>query len=133
LTDLIIREITPEDYPFVKATWLRHFKEHGYYTKFIRNSVYFENHAKIVDSIISKGTTLIASHVDEPEIILGFLVYQPGVIHYAYVISKARRLGVGKELLAASGLFEFTYTHRTEDAASYHANHPGLTYNPYLL
>lgn len=129
--------MTEGDYPFVKATWLRNYREQSEFARPIRKHVYFDMHGKVVDAILARAKTLIAYHPDEPEVVLGFIVHEdrPGpVVHYAYVIEKARRMGIGRDLYQTAGLPESSsFTHRTRDAASISARHTELTYNPYLL
>lgn len=138
MSDLIIRPMQIDDLPFVKSTWLRHYKDHSDFAKPIRNSLFFPRHSKIIDQILMRENTeaLIASHIDEPDVILGFLIHETQdvpVIHYAYVVEKARGLGVGREMIEHSKLTRTScaYTHRTTDAKSISRKYETLTYDPY--
>lgn len=137
MNDITIRGMEPSDYPFVKSTWLKNYRAQSDFAKPIRTSVYFGAHAKIADHILSRAETLVAVHVNEPDVILGFIVFEPHetpVVHYTYVIEKARRLGIGRELFQAAGIGPVLhYTHRTRDAKALSARFPEMTYNPYLL
>jgi hypothetical protein len=129
----------PSELAYVKATWLKHYKEHSDFARPIRDSVYYPAHSRIVDHILRKPQTraIIAAHIDEPDVILGFLVYEmmdPVVIHYAYVMSRARQLGVATAMLKAAEIEpSFVFTHRTPDAKAIQAKNPNLTYDPYRL
>jgi hypothetical protein len=124
---------------YVKATWLKHYKEHSDFARPIRDSIYYPAHSRLVDHILSKRNSivLIAAHVDEPEVILGFLVYEyfdHAVIHYAYVIARARKLGVATAMLKAAEISDnFVFTHRTPDAKAIQAGNPHMTYDPYRI
>lgn len=139
MNDLSIRLMEVSELPYVKSTWLKHYKEHSEFARPIRYSVYYPAHSKIVDRILSKPQTLcvIATHIDEPEVILGFLVFErlnPIVVHYAYVVSRARGLGVAKAMMKETQIGEaFTFTHRTTDAKTIQAKYANLTYDPYNL
>lgn len=139
MTDLQIRLMQPSELAYVKATWLKHYKEHSDFAKPIRDSVYYPAHSRLVDQILTKRNSivLIAAHVDEPDVILGFLVYEyfdEAVIHYAYVVSRARKLGVATAMLKAADISDrFTFTHRTPDAKAIQTNNPNMTYDPYRM
>lgn len=137
MDDLKTRPMTEGDYPFVKATWLRNYREQSEFARPIRKHVYFDMHGRVVDAILARAKTLIAYHAAEPEVVLGFIVHEERmgpVVHYAYVVEKARRMGIGRDLFQGAGLTDTaSFTHRTRDAAAISARHSDLTYNPYLL
>lgn len=139
MTDLQVRIMQPGDLAYVKATWLKHYKEHSEFARPIRDSIYYPAHSRIVDHILRKPATrcVVASHMDEPDVILGFLVFEvsaPPVIHYAYVVSRARKLGVATEMMRAMEIQDtFIFTHRTPDAKTIQSNNPHMTYDPYRI
>lgn len=134
MTDLQVRYMQPSELAYVKATWLKHYKEHSEFARPIRDSVYYPAHSRIVDHILKRARVAIAAHMDEPDVIMGFLVFEPALIHYAYVVSRARMLGVATEMLKAAGISnEFSFTHRTQDAKALQAKNPHMTYDPYRL
>lgn len=139
MTDLLIRPMQPSELAYVKATWLKHYKENSEFAKPIRDSIFFPAHSQIVDNILKRHSTgvLICSHHDEPDIILGFLVYElerSPTIHYAYVIARARMMRLASEMLRAAEIgTDFTFTHRTQDAKAIQLKYSGMTYDPYRL
>lgn len=137
MTDLLVRIMQPSEFVYVKATWLKHYKEHSEFARPIRDSIYFPAHSKVVDRILKRARVAIASHIDEPDVILGFLVYEHfdlPVIHYAYVVNRARKLGVATEMLKAVKISDtFLFTHRTPDAKALQVKNPHMTYDPYRI
>lgn len=108
----------PGDRAFVQRSWLC---EHRFApsTRFVENAQYFADQHALIDDLLETSITLVACGADDPAHIYGFAVYGPGdVVHYVYVKSAYRRLGLADVLLAAA------FPGRTRDRALY-ATHAG--------
>lgn len=95
----------------------------------------------VLEDLLKRPTALldIACLKDDPDVIIGFALAEPGeyVLHYMYVKRAFRRFGVATEILGYMGLelSRCTVTHVTDDllTISKSKQYPNLTYNPYLL
>lgn len=101
------RTIIPDDYNFIIQTWGRAYRT-NYPINFIPSQIYFESQNKLINSILSTGTTIIACLDDEPNTICSYVVAeQKGdtlYLHWANTKAIFRRLGIFKSLLE-----QFTY------------------------
>ena len=108
-----IRPYKQEDYNFILSTWLKGFY-YGNKNKFkkSKDAVMNETHA-IVDAILKDTTTLIkvATLKDEEDIILGYSISGPEVLHWVFVKSDWRRFGIGKKLIPSDAKYH-TFTTR---------------------
>ena len=84
--------------------------------------------------------TLVAVFEDDPSVIAGFVIFEPGwkdVVHYLYVKASLRRYGIAKKLFLATGFDPSTIviSHWTKDLSKLAvlSKYPGLSYNPYLM
>lgn len=151
-----VRKYNPSlDKDYIYSTWLMQCK-HSYFAKRIKYPIYFKEHQKIIDHLMSKPSVkiLIASPKNEADIISGYLAYEQKeeypVVHFVYVKSIFRKLGIAKLLLKEANIninsirfTHFTYPqidHRTgkEYENAYTADdlikkYPDMIYNPYLL
>lgn len=63
---------------------------------------------------MNRSSASIACSPEDPDVIVGYLVYEPKTIHYVYVKEAFRKLGICRRLLVEAGLFEGTIaTHMT--------------------
>jgi GNAT superfamily N-acetyltransferase len=109
-----IRSPIPSDEKFVYKVWLDSYRVTGPMVKQVRDRIFFAYHHRVIEHILARPTTsvLVASPEDAPEVIYGYLVCEPewtgdereGIIHWLYVKSSWRRLGIATALLAASGI-----------------------------
>lgn len=112
-----ISRAKPEHYNLISATWTNGFFHGG--SKFCENlswEVYKEFHPRLIASVLSRATVLVASPKEEPEVCIAYFVYEPEVAHFLYVKYLFRNYGVARELWKASGLSDrASYTHRTKE------------------
>ena len=99
---IIVRPVLPDDYGYILATWTREYHTtHPF--NFIPNGIYFPHQTNLINSILSKATTIVACLEDSPDQIVGFLTYENFgsnvIIHYGVVKGIFRRLGVMKDIL----------------------------------
>lgn len=139
---IVIRPYEPSiDKEFVYANWLRKYKEQSYFAKRIRNVIFFKEHHKIIDHIMSKPSTtvVVASSKDEPDVNAGFMVYEKTAeiptIHFVYVKEVYKNMGVATTLLATQSIDpnHLKFTHWTFVMNDLIQKYPGMLYNPYAL
>lgn len=137
---IVVRQMEADDTAFVLSTWLTNFKFSSDFTKDVPQELYFKNQRPIAEKILSDFATAkyVAVLSDEPQVILGYLIVglkdDVPVLHYGYVKSAFRRMGIFWKLLKAAGLFdaETVYvSHLTYDGKKLIDKY-GWHYCPYL-
>jgi hypothetical protein len=99
-----IRPADEGDVAFLSSTWKQSFWRESTWANRIRWSVFEPGHAKVIQRLLARSLAIVACDPERETEIAGYLVYEPGAIHYAYVKPAFRRAGVLRALLAASGL-----------------------------
>jgi hypothetical protein len=130
-----IRHVQPQDISFIYSTWLKSFKHDSMLGKSLRTGVFFENYREVIDHILSESTVLIACLPEDSNVIIGYLVFQPNIIHYAFIKESFRRLSVCRQLItnAKLDINHCEFTHLTLKITNFIQAYAGLTYNPVLL
>lgn len=133
--ELSIRFAYDKDLPFIFATWLHSYKHSSYFAKKISGPVFFRAHHEVIEDILARdtATAIVANPKDDPDLILGFFVYEPGIAHYVYVKGSFRDFGISRALAEHSklNLEECSFTHWCFDTDWILEKHPKLIYNPY--
>lgn len=139
---IAIRIGTLDDLSFVYSSWLKSYLETSLFTRGVPRQLAFQNHRKIVASIIDKAHVYVAHPLGESDQILGYVVAEKlgtlTIIHYAYVKAAYRRFGVARRLIATTkkifntdSKLPMMASHMT-DMGRY-LKGQSLVYNPYLL
>ena len=132
------RPVTDSDIAFVFNSWLKSYRSTGTLCKKVVNTVYYENHHKILQKIMQRATCIVACDPEDPGKIYGYIVGEyisnVFVLHYVYVKHTFRKFGIGTYLL---NQFKLTpgakcYTHQT-DTAERLAGKYGMMYHPYVI
>lgn len=101
-TNLIdFRPARPSDASFILATWLRGLRFGNSWYKLIDNEVYFKVYHAVLEALLSKPTISIkvACLKDDPEVILGYSVYEGTRLHWVHVKLAWRNIGIAKALV----------------------------------
>lgn len=129
-----IRPAEGQDIPFIYSSWLNSYRYDSSLGRGCRNQVFFPEYNRVIDRILSRENvkTIVACKTDEPGVIFGYLVFQPGILHYCFVKEVFRKEGVASSLaLSASPAIQFT--HRTTALEPILKKHPELIFNPFIL
>jgi len=128
------RQATADDLPFIYSTWVRTSLASPL-AKHVLPSTHQTAQRQLAERLLIASQVLVASLEDEPAVILGYLIYRPGVVHYAHVKKVFERRGILSGLLDAADLDieECHLTHFTYDCLRLLKRWPRLRYNPYLL
>lgn len=129
-----IRNASGEDLSFIYSTWGRSYRYDSPVGRACRNSIFFKEYNRIIDYILSQPDVKILAAVktDEPHVIFGYAVAQPGVLHYMFVKEAFFLNGIGSSLYLHLGKPQ-TYTHKTMTIRAILNKHPEMTFNPFLL
>lgn len=144
MEEIKVRNSNPEDTAFIVSTWEKHFRKHNTgIVFFVRKETYDEWHPKVIKRILQRPTTnvLVAADKEDPSVIYGYLCYEKlsdnlAVIHYCYIKSNFRKMGIAKELLKKSEIDlekQVEFTHDTNEMKWIWSKYPKLNYNFYLV
>lgn len=99
--------------------------------KDIPGVTFFNYHHRLIERILDRAACIMAR---SEGVIVGYIVFEPGIVHYVYIKQAFRTLGIATSLFKSSGLDIDTccYTHSTKVGREL-AEKNGLSYNPYLL
>ena len=133
-----LRPLVEEDYPFLYNSWLKSYRFSPFAER-ITNTIYFEDHHKLIERIVKNSKCLVACNPSDPSQLYGYVVAgeEEGVlvVHFLYVKHTFRNMGMGKTLLDAVGHDSSSaavYTHHTRMADKLASKH-NFVYHPYLL
>lgn len=134
---ITIRPALESDVAFIFRSWLKSYKN-SWFAKNIENTIYYSEHHKVLERLMSEKTVLIACNSDDTDQIYGFMCCEKtegiNVIHFIYVKHVFRNMGIAKRLLEVQGHDPKTagvYTHHTRIAEKL-APKANLVYHPYL-
>jgi hypothetical protein len=125
-----IRTAREGDLEFIYSTWMKSYR----YDSMLgccRNSIFFPEYSRVIDNILSKKQTSVrvACDKNDSELLFGYSVTEPDIIHYAFVKKAFCGLGIARSLLGR----KFSYaSHKTESMRNYFLCHE-IDYNPFIL
>lgn len=99
---LVIREwdrSEPRSEGLIFRSWMNSYARHrsGAFRLVSRRRI-FEGHRPVVDLIVKRARVLVAK-LANVDAIVGFAVYEPGILHYVYVRKHFRRAGIASALI----------------------------------
>ncbi len=96
---VVLRSVTDEDIPFILSTWLRGLRSGNSWFKEIDSKSYFNFYQSVIGRLIRSSRVDVAVLADDPDTIIGYIVYSEHVLHWIHVRGRWRKLGVGKMLV----------------------------------
>jgi hypothetical protein len=131
--DLIsFREPEENDLNFIFSSWKQSLRDGNPFYSAIDHDVYFEKSEPVIQSILSRPDcrVKIACLKDDPEVILGYCVFENKIVHWVYIKEVWRRIGLSSDLLPKD--FDTT-THFTDRGLKILLKkYPNVKFNPFL-
>lgn len=131
--DLItIRPATLGDKNFIFATWLRGLRHGNDWFQSIDSDIFFKNYHLAIEHIIARPTTNVAVAClrDEPEVILGYSVFDKDRLHWVFVKKSWRNIGIARSLTPTTIT---SVTHLTKVGKSLLSKLPNVVFNPFNI
>lgn len=131
---VVLRAVEESELNFIYHSWLRSLRSGNQFYKNIPGAEYFDNHRKRLYRLLDRSSCIIATPRDHPDIIVAYIVWESPegddtIIHYIYVKSDYRKMGLGGLLVeVASGGKNIIATHTTGSVKD-----KKFTFNPYLM
>jgi GNAT superfamily N-acetyltransferase len=122
-----VRPANKSDMRFVHSSW---FTDHWARAapKHVPRALYAAEMDPRIDTLLTRGTTLVAFFPQVPDEVLGWVTFENNVVHYLYVKGAYRRQGIGKGLVPAGAAY---YTFATDAPGRAFAKHANLDFNPF--
>lgn len=124
----------PEDLNFILSTWLRCYRFQSPTVNRVPNHVFYPKHQLFIEKLLKKSTALMAVMKEDPVVILGYLISEPGTLHFCYIKKECRGEGIARLLLKNQGFDlskETEFSHFTRDMDPICRKFPTLVFNPY--
>lgn len=101
---LAFRAYRGSDASFVYSAWINSYKD-SERAGIIPDHVFYGVTKTVVNSLMARGMQIIlAVNPDDDDQLVGFIAYEPSVLHYCFVKDIFRRTGVAKALLEFADL-----------------------------
>lgn len=121
---------------FFYSTTLHSFLFGSPQSRGIRQSIYYAGHGRVLTRLLERkqAKLLIACLKEDEDVIIGYMLSEPEIMHFVYVKRPFRNMGIAKQLWQMSDLdYACQVSHKTYDMVRLMNKHPKITYNPYLL
>lgn len=130
-----IREPKASDLNFIQSTFLKSMKRESHLGRSCSSQVFFSEFPKVIDYILDRSKTLIAHFDEEPDLILGYIIYELECAHYVYVKAPYRGHKIGWDLIhsAFPESKTLTFTLNTKASKKYCEQYSNLIHNPFFL
>lgn len=134
ITKLKIRPPKPTDLNFIQSTFYKSMRRESTLGRQCSGRV-FRQFQEVIDYILSRSTILVSCVDESEDAIIGYLIYEPDVVHYAYVRPSSQQLDVAKEMVqhAFPDAKTLTYSLNTNSAKKISETHPEMIFNPFFL
>lgn len=132
-----IRQASASDLNFIYDSFLKSMRSDSSVGRSCSKDVFFREFPKIIDQILNRAITIVACVSNDPSTLIGYLIYEPSIVHYIVVKNAFRNLGVAKTLVSSvfsdDKGFDFSISCKTNEVRAILKKHPSVKYNPFIL
>lgn len=93
---ILLRQANEGDLSFIYSSWLKSYRG---IQKHVDSDVYFKGQHKLIETILSISNVIVVCPEDDTETIIGYVVYRGDKLHWIYVKSVYRNLGMARTML----------------------------------
>jgi hypothetical protein len=90
-----------DDHNLIASTWLKGARYGNDFFKAVDSKVYYEEYSQVLTAKLSVGSIIIVCLAEDPEVIIGYVAYRPGIIDWLYVKTAFRSQGIARSMLTA--------------------------------
>lgn len=126
--DLIdYRQGLATDDPFIFSSWLNGLRYANDMFEQIDQEIYFKHYHQRIELILKRSEVNIACLKDDPDVILGYSVVEPTILHWVFVKPAWRGIGLMRDLVPKDTK---SVTHLTRVGLKIKPTN--VVYNPFL-
>jgi GNAT superfamily N-acetyltransferase len=124
-----IRPGLTSDEPYIFTTWLKSLRYTNSWFKLIDQQSYFKTYHQVIERILERPTITVnvACLADDDDVILGYSVLEPQILHWVFVKEPWRRIGIASDLIPKD---IHTVTHLTKMGIQLKPDN--VIFNPFL-
>ncbi len=119
------------DKAFVYSTMLKGLYYSNSFYNEIAKDVFFANYAVVLERLLTKNVTSVLCLTDEPDVIIGYSIYNESLLHYIYLKPAWRNKKSLTKLLLNDTLIT-TCTHLTEMVLDKRLEY-NIAFNPWRI
>lgn len=141
------RPIEPMDHGLIYNSLLKSYQQQGYGAEGLDKELFFANHKKQVEKILSSCYGICAVSPGDHDLIYAYILFDlprdtleaKPIMHYVYVKTAFRKMGFATWLIdsmmrsCGSGPMPITITHRTKAFQRFVEPKGDFVFNPYIL
>lgn len=113
LDQITIRNAKVEDQAFIFSSFLKGNYYGNEWFRSIDKSVFMTKYKQVLIQLLIKSECKIACMKEDQDQVLGYAIYQPGILHYVFVKPAFRKFGIAKMLVPKETVY---CTHLTKIA-----------------
>lgn len=130
---LKLRSALGSDLNFIFDTFRESMRMDSSLGRSCKASIFKREFNRVIDHLLEKAKTTIACMVEDENVILGYLIWEPSIIHYCFVKRAFRGMGIAKELVQSSNLSsDIQCAFKTRSSKEIFNKYPSLIHNPLL-
>ncbi len=132
-SDCVIRHGSHIDFGYIHKTWLRVWRSH--FPRDVNDALFSEYHRHIFNRILANSKVYIATIEEDESMVLGYLVARKDVLHWVWVRSAFRRMGIANALMDAylREAGKPRYASHWTQSGEHFVKKLGLKFNPFLI
>jgi hypothetical protein len=129
---IVLRKASASDSSFIFATLLRGLYYGSEHHKEMDKRAFFEAYDKVLKHILSKPAlnAKVACLASDNDVIVGYALLEPQVLHWVYVKDAWRKRGVARQLLASESVAAVTHITKVGNEIRKRKN---WVYNPFKI
>lgn len=106
-----------EDHAFIYASWLQGLYYGNYYFREIDKDIFFKHYNKVIEYLLNKKNSIVVISClrEDPDVILGYAVCEPTILHWVFIKEPWRKLGLARDIIPKETQ---VVTHLTEVACN---------------
>lgn len=123
-----IRDAKLEDQAFIFSSFLKGLYYGNEWLRCIDKNTFMDKYKQILTHLIIKSQTKVACLESDPNTILGYAIYESGILHYVFIKPTFRKFGIAKQLIPDNIVY---ITHLTKIAKQLKKS--GWKYDPWRI
>ena len=127
--DITIREPKVEDISFLLSTFLKGLYYGSRFWALVDQEAFFSNYEPFIKQLLIKSKVSVACLTEDPDVILGYSIFNNTTLHFIFVKKSYRKLGIARLLFPK----DITMVSHITDSGDSIRKKLNLKFNPFSL